>query len=107
MGLHHPLFHITASAPAATDLVPAVFGDGDLHVQERRRRSGLAEADAAAPDHRQDALARGRPRELRVNVAGTVQRAPRTSVSERAEVTTMSSCQGPFVNDVRPHWERL
>ena len=71
----HPLFHI--AAPAAAAALVRLLDDGDFHVQERRRRrrwSGVVvvEADAAAPDHGQDPLARGRPRELRVNEATTV-----------------------------------
>ena len=74
----HPLFHI--AAPAAAAALVRLLDDGDFHVQERRRRrrwrrwSGgvVVEADAAAPDHRQDPIARGRPGELRVNEATTV-----------------------------------
>ena len=70
----HPFFHI--AAPAAAAALVRLLDDGDFHVQERRRWrrwSGVVvEADAAAPDHRQDPLARGRQGELRVNEATTV-----------------------------------
>ena len=71
----HPFFHI--AAPAAAAALVRLLDDGDFHVQERRRRrrwSGgvVVEADAAAADHRQDPLARGRQGELRVNEATTV-----------------------------------